>query len=296
MKQYKRELFSILEGCEEILNPEVITRLLTISLSPTERLVFKGQADNVRIYLRNVIDYVDNAGKLDKLIEEAVVYISNPEKKRILEGLKQQYQKQRYQAGDFLVNVPQDPTEDKEFDVFLCHNSEDKPAVKAIGEKLRKKGIRPWLDEWQFRPGLPWQKALESQIKHIKSAAVFIGPNGVGPWQDVEIEAFLREFIRREIPVIPVILKECDDQNLPTIPLFLQGMMWVDFRKDDPDPMNQIIWGVTGKKVAPNQEKDKELQLKILRLEVKSTIPGSPEERELQKQIQEIERELEHSS
>jgi len=33
------------------------------------------------------------------------------------------------------------------FDVFLCHNSEDKPAVRAIAQKLVKEGIKPWLDE-----------------------------------------------------------------------------------------------------------------------------------------------------
>jgi hypothetical protein len=35
-----------------------------------------------------------------------------------------------------------------DFDVFLCHHSEDKPAVKEIGERLKERGILPWLDEW----------------------------------------------------------------------------------------------------------------------------------------------------
>jgi hypothetical protein len=25
-------------------------------------------------------------------------------------------------------------------------------------------------------------------------------------------------------------------------------MTWVDFRKDDPDPMEQLVWGITGKR------------------------------------------------
>jgi len=33
------------------------------------------------------------------------------------------------------------------FDVFLCHNSEDKPAVREISQKLAEKHIKPWLDE-----------------------------------------------------------------------------------------------------------------------------------------------------
>ena len=61
------------------------------------------------------------------------------------------------------------------FDVFLCHNSEDKPAVREIAQQLREKDIKPWLDEEQIRPGTSWQTALERQIENIKSAAVFVG-------------------------------------------------------------------------------------------------------------------------
>ena len=133
-----------------------------------------------------------------------------------------------------------------DFDVFLCHNSEDKPNVKAIGERLMDRGILPWLDEWELRPGLPWQKALERQIKNVKSAAVFVGENGIGPWQDMELDAFLRKFVCLEHPVIPVILPDCEET--PELPIFLEGMMWVDFTKPDPDPLDQLIWGITGER------------------------------------------------
>ncbi|MBU7582993.1 MAG: TIR domain-containing protein [Nostoc sp. TH1S01] len=131
----------------------------------------------------------------------------------------------------------------KDFDVFLCHNSDDKPMVKLIGEQLKELGILPWLDEWELRPGLPWQRALEEQIKNIKAAAVFIGKNNTGPWQDAELDAFLRQFVKRRCPVIPVLLPDCDQK--PDLPIFLEGMMWVDFRKSEPDPMKQLIWGIT---------------------------------------------------
>lgn len=133
-----------------------------------------------------------------------------------------------------------------DFDVFLCHNSKDKAVVKAIGEQLKERGLLPWLDEWEFRPGFPWQKTLETQLDKIKSAAVFIGSQGIGPWQDMEIDAFLRKFVSRRCPVIPVILEGCE--GLPKLPVFLEGMMWVDFRKKDPDPMEQLLWGITGEK------------------------------------------------
>ncbi|MFL5591536.1 MAG: toll/interleukin-1 receptor domain-containing protein [Ktedonobacteraceae bacterium] len=136
-----------------------------------------------------------------------------------------------------------------DFDVFLCHNGEDKLAVKEIGERLKERGILPWLDEWELQPGLPWQPLLEQQIKQIKSAAVFVGKNGRGLWQDMELYAFLRKFTKREgqkSPVIPVILPDCE--NAPELPTFLESMTWVDFRKQDPDPLERLIWGITGER------------------------------------------------
>lgn len=133
-----------------------------------------------------------------------------------------------------------------DFDVFLCHNSEDKAAVKKVGELLKERGLLPWLDEWELRPGLSWQRLLEKQIQQVKAAAVFVGEDGIGPWQRNELDAFLREFVDRDCPVIPVLLENA--LKRPALPVFLRGMTWVDFRKSDPDPLNQLIWGVTGQR------------------------------------------------
>jgi len=133
-----------------------------------------------------------------------------------------------------------------DFDVFLCYHGIDNSFVKHIGERLKERGLLPWLDEWELRPGFPWQRLLEDQIGNIKSVAVFVGANGIGPWQQVEIEAFLREFVRRNCPVIPVILSDVPKE--PHVPTFLGGMTQVDFRKQLPNPMEQLIWGITGKK------------------------------------------------
>ncbi len=132
------------------------------------------------------------------------------------------------------------------FDVFLCHNSEDKPEVKKIGYQLKRHGLRPWLDEWELRPGFPWQRLLEENIEKIEAVAVFVGPSGIGPWQQLELDAYLRQFVNRNCPVIPVILKQTP--KLPELPLFLNGMTWVDFRQNELDPLERLIWGITGKR------------------------------------------------
>ncbi len=138
------------------------------------------------------------------------------------------------------------PTASAPFDVFLCHNSADKPAVIKIAQLLKQKGIRPWLDIWELRPGLPWQRLLEEQIQNIRTAAVFVGASGIAPWQENEMRGFLEEFNNRRAPVIPVLLPDCPHK--PDIPIFLKQMTWVDFRSSQPDPLEQLIWGITGKK------------------------------------------------
>jgi hypothetical protein len=133
-----------------------------------------------------------------------------------------------------------------EFDVFLCHNSQDKDEVRELNERLKALSIRTWLDEEQLVPGRPWQDELEAQIASIRSTVICVGGDGNGPWQQVELRAFIQEFVRRGIPVIPVILPAC--KHVPDLPLFLRQFTWVDLRKERPDPLQLLKWGITGKK------------------------------------------------
>jgi DNA-binding NtrC family response regulator len=150
-------------------------------------------------------------------------------------------------TGDWVKSIREIIEEEYlKYDVFLCHNNEDKPVIKNIGEELKKRGLQPWLDEWELQPGLSWQVHVEEQIEEIKSAAVFVGESGLGPWQKMEIRVLLSEFVNRGIPVIPVILSNAPKK--PKLPLFLREMTWVDFRKGETDPMKRLIWGITGKK------------------------------------------------
>ncbi|MEH1837639.1 MAG: GUN4 domain-containing protein [Nostoc sp.] len=134
----------------------------------------------------------------------------------------------------------------QQFDVFLCHNTKDKPAVIQVAKQLQQHGIVPWLDIWHLRPGFSWQDSLEEQIDQIRAAAIFVGNSGFGPWQNQEIKAFLREFVDRKCPVIPVLLPDAPQE--PKLPLFLKGLMWVDFRLQYPEPIGQLMWGITGEK------------------------------------------------
>ena len=136
--------------------------------------------------------------------------------------------------------------ETKDYDVFLCYNSRDRERVKAIGEQLKELGILPWLDVWEIQPGTRWQRDLARQIKSVKSAAVFIGPKGPGPWQELEVENLLIRMAKQKCRIIPVILD--GRQGQPQLPPFLGTVHVVDMRQPDPDPFRQLVWGITGEK------------------------------------------------
>ena len=140
-----------------------------------------------------------------------------------------------------------------EFDVFLSHNGKDKPVVHQLKQILLTYAVKVWLDEDELRPGIPWQSLLEEAIRNSASVAVLIGENGVGPWEDEEMQAALHLALKDKRPVIPVLLTNAPVQpQIPEIPLFLGNRTWVDLRGGLTDRnLSQLLWGVTGKKLTP---------------------------------------------
>jgi len=131
-----------------------------------------------------------------------------------------------------------------QFDVFLCYNREDEQAVDAIYHRLREHKIRPWIDKHDLRPGDVWLDGIEALIGSVKTAAVFVGPASTGRVQDMEIRALLRRFADRSVRIIPVLLPGAG--NRPNWSMFLEDFQWVDFQQNSPEPLSQMLYGITG--------------------------------------------------
>lgn len=131
-----------------------------------------------------------------------------------------------------------------EFDVFLAHHSNDKPAVRKIAEELRAYGINPWIDEEQIPPGRWFQDHIERAIGLVGSAAIILGREGLGRWEKAELKAFVAECVEHELPVIPVLLPGA---SMPKDLKFLKQLTWVCFEKslEEKEPMNRLRWGIT---------------------------------------------------
>jgi hypothetical protein len=134
----------------------------------------------------------------------------------------------------------------KPYDVFLAHNSGDKPAVEELARVLRdERRLKVWFDVWKLRPGLSWQKGMEDGIRGSKSGAVLVGRDGIGPWENEEMEVLLELAVREQRPVIPVLLPGAAEK--PDLPVFLASRHYVDLRGGlSSDSVDQLVWGITG--------------------------------------------------
>jgi len=143
------------------------------------------------------------------------------------------------------------------FDVFLSHNSKDKPAVETLARRLEDEAkVKPWLDKWNLVPGDPWQEAIEEALDQSGTCAVFLGPGGFGGWHHEEMRSALDQRVNqreRKFRVIPVLLPDAVMPERSKLPAFLSRLTWVDFRGglDDGDAFRRLTAGIRG--VAPGR-------------------------------------------
>lgn len=139
------------------------------------------------------------------------------------------------------------------YDVFLSHNSKDKPSVESIAHKLQNTyGLTCWLDKWNLIPGEPWQEALEEALDDCQTVAVFVGPNTISPWENEEMRSALEVRVHDKTRrVVPVLLPGAPDNRDLKLPRFLTRLTWVDFRagQEDEDALYHLFCGIKG--IAP---------------------------------------------
>jgi len=140
------------------------------------------------------------------------------------------------------------------YDVFLSHSSADKPAVEELARKLLAAGLTPFLDKWHLVAGEPWQEALEEALDQSRTCAVFVGPKGIGPWQNEEMRSALEERVKdKSRRVIPVLLPGSLESHKKKLPRFLRRLTWVDLHGDlgDEEVFGRLVSGIKGEAPGP---------------------------------------------
>jgi len=116
--------------------------------------------------------------------------------------------------------------------VFLCHASQDKPAVWKLHRYLKQHGVQPWLDQEDLLPGQNWEVEIPRALFSSDVILVCLSKNSVDKegYVQKEISFALDKALEKPegtIFVIPVKLEECD------IPKRLGRYQWVDLSRTD---------------------------------------------------------------
>ena len=132
------------------------------------------------------------------------------------------------------------------FDVFLAHNSVDKPQVRAIAKELRKRGLKPWLDEEQIMVGDSIPRKVQEGLIQSPVAAFFIGTSGFGKFQETwELDALIMLCYQNHIRIIPILLPGVD--TLPDELVLFRGRRYLQFCQsvDETEPLKELVQAIT---------------------------------------------------
>jgi len=99
--------------------------------------------------------------------------------------------------------------------IFICHSHSDSEAVHILWLRLRKSGIKAWLDAEKLQPGQDWQHEIRKAI--LKSDIVIVclsrGFNHQPGYRHEELKIALEKaklLTDHEIFIIPVRFEKCD--------------------------------------------------------------------------------------
>jgi len=133
----------------------------------------------------------------------------------------------------------------EKFDLFLSYHSKDKDAARSFALQLKSHGLSVWFDELDLPLGKMFPQSLEKALGAASAFAALVGPAGIGPWEQAEINVALIRHVQAGRPVIPVLLPGAPTK--PRLPLFLEPFPWLDLRAGiDSEAIRKLIRSVSG--------------------------------------------------
>ena len=98
------------------------------------------------------------------------------------------------------------------YDVFLSHNSYDKPRVRRLAERLKRSGLRVWFDEWCIPLGGIISIEVDNGLEQSRVLVLCISPTAIASaWVSLERStAIHRDPTNEGRRFIPILLAHCD--------------------------------------------------------------------------------------
>lgn len=130
-------------------------------------------------------------------------------------------------------------------DVFLCHNSADKPWVEKLAEHIESETVdgteegrplRVFFDKWDIDIGQNFVQRINHGLTRSRFVAVVISPEFLkAPWTEFEwTHVVTQDPTNLRARLIPIFRRErsLDGASTFDLPAPFRALNWVDFRKD----------------------------------------------------------------
>jgi small GTP-binding protein len=123
------------------------------------------------------------------------------------------------------------------YDVFLSHNSRDKPRVRKLAERLKNAGLLVWFDEWNTRKGNILAEKVYDGLRHSRVLVLCVSRNALASdWVTLErTTAIHRDPANERRRFIPLLLESCE------LPDTLKLYKYVDFHAEDDAAFAELV-------------------------------------------------------
>jgi len=136
--------------------------------------------------------------------------------------------------------------------VFICHAGEDNKFAIKLAEYLTAKGVDPWIDDWEIRPGDKIiDKIFNVGIGQCEVFIVILSKISIKkPWVREELDtAFVRR-IEDHTKLIPIRIDECE------IPIPLKATAWLNLNPEEnmDKSIESLLTAIFNTTIKPNIE------------------------------------------
>jgi len=189
---------------------------------------------------------VDSRGLRNSV--RASVQVVNGSAVRPLPPAREQRESLQTIADNFADAAPGHTVDDREFDVFISHASEDKDdIVRPLAHALRERGLEVWYDEFVLCIGDSLRRKIDEGISRSKfGLVVFSGPFFAKGWPQHELDGLVTMSVDGRQVLLPVWHKITKDEVVEASPSLADKMA---LRTADhsvaeiADEVAAVVWG-----------------------------------------------------
>jgi TIR domain len=98
-----------------------------------------------------------------------------------------------------------------EYDVFLSYSSKDRKTVHSLAKRLKKDGLRVWLDAWEIQPGDSIPLKIQHGLERSRTLLMCMSPAYFdSEWGTLEHHTLLfRDPTNAQRRFIPLLIANC---------------------------------------------------------------------------------------